>query len=96
VGLAWNRERVTIAVADDGRDARTPPTASTGPSASTVPPGPPGYGLIGMRERATAVGGDLSAGRRPEGGFLVTTHLPLPPAKDPTPTTDDGEAGDVP
>ena len=96
VGLAWNRERVTIAVADDGRGARTPPTASTGPSASTVPPGPPGYGLIGMRERATAVGGELSAGRRPEGGFLVTTHLPLPPAKDPTPPTDDGEAGDVP
>ena len=44
----------------------------------------PGYGLIGMRERATAVGGHLSAGRRPEGGFLVSAQLPLPPAKDPT------------
>ncbi|MGY0064052.1 sensor histidine kinase [Streptomyces sp. LZ34] len=88
VRLAWNRDRVTIAVADDGRGARTAPTASTGPSASTVPDRPPGYGLIGMRERATAVGGHLSAGRRPEGGFLVSTQLPLPPAKDTARRTD--------
>ncbi|MEU8874158.1 histidine kinase [Streptomyces javensis] len=88
VHLAWNRDRVTITVADDGRGARTAPTA-TGPNASTVPDRPSGYGLIGMRERATAVGGHLSAGRRPEGGFLVSTELPLPPAKD-------REAGDAP
>ncbi|WP_413806028.1 sensor histidine kinase [Streptomyces sp. OE57] len=87
VRLVWSRDRVTITVADDGGGARTARTAatgrggSTGPSASTVPERPPGYGLIGMRERATAVGGHLSAGRRPEGGFLVSTQLPLPPAK---------------
>ncbi|MFI0779506.1 sensor histidine kinase [Streptomyces sp. NPDC021212] len=100
VRLAWNRDRLTITVADDGDGARTVP------SASTVPDRPPGYGLIGMRERATAVGGHLSAGKRPEGGFLVSTELPLPPAKDATrrddgaTTTDgrtgDGEAGDAP
>lgn len=90
VRLAWSRDRVTITVADDGGDARTAPTASTGASASTGPSGstaadrPPGFGLIGMRERATAVGGQLSAGRRPEGGFLVSTQLPLPPIKDAT------------
>lgn len=92
VHLAWNRDRVTVTVADDGGGARTAPTASTGPSptastgpsAATAPDRPPGYGLIGMRERATAVGGHLSAGRRPEGGFLVSTQLPLPPAKDTT------------
>jgi signal transduction histidine kinase len=88
VHLVWNRDRVTITVADDGRDARTPPTPSTKPSASTAPDRPPGYGLIGMRERAAAVGGDLSAGKRPEGGFLVSTQLPLPPAKDSTRRTD--------
>jgi signal transduction histidine kinase len=88
VRLAWNRDRVTITVADDGGGARTAPTASTGPSASTLADRPPGYGLIGMRERATAVGGHLSAGRRPEGGFLVSTRLPLPPAKDTTRSTD--------
>lgn len=105
VGLAWDRDRLTVTVADEGGGAA--PAAST---AATVPGRPPGYGLIGMRERATAVGGSLSAGRRPEGGFLVSTQLPLPAAKDTTrrtdgaPTsegrsgrgrTDDGEAGDA-
>ncbi|MFE3587343.1 sensor histidine kinase [Streptomyces niveus] len=69
VQLAWNRDRVTITVADDGEGA------------VAVPGRPPGYGLIGMRERATAAGGQLSAGRRPEGGFLVSAELPLPPAR---------------
>lgn len=102
VRLAWDRDRVTITVADDGGgDARTAPSASTGsstssgPNASTGSDRPPGYGLIGMRERATAVGGHLSAGRRPEGGFLVSTQLPLSPVKGTT-RTGDGEAGDTP
>ncbi|MFG3295283.1 sensor histidine kinase [Streptomyces sp. NPDC048179] len=112
VGFVWNRDHVTITVADDGGGAaaRTTPTASPipnrppaspapdRPTASPVPDRPPGYGLIGMRERATAVGGQLSAGRRPEGGFLVSTHLPLPPARDTTRaacgTTDDGATDD--
>ncbi|MFF2943929.1 sensor histidine kinase [Streptomyces niveus] len=75
VHLAWNRDRVTITVADDGEGA-------TGrPGAVAVPGRSAGYGLIGMRERATAAGGQLSAGRRPEGGFLVSAELPLPPAR---------------
>ncbi|MCC5036329.1 histidine kinase [Streptomyces sp. WAC 00631] len=94
VRLGWNRDRVTITVADDGGGARTAPNASTGPRASTEPSGstvpdrPPGYGLIGMRERATAVGGKLSAGRRPEGGFLVSAQLPLPSVRDTTRRSD--------
>lgn len=100
VRLAWNRDRVTITVADDGGGARPASAAPTGPSVSTVPDRPPGYGLIGMRERATAVGGRLSAGRRPEGGFLVSTQLPLPPAKEATRMSDEatsgGDAGDAP
>lgn len=69
VGLTWRRDRVLITVANDGRRA-SPPAA-----------GAPGFGLIGMRERATAVGGRLSAGPRPEGGFVVSVELPFPARK---------------
>jgi signal transduction histidine kinase len=37
-----------------------------------------GYGLIGMRERVSLLGGEFSAGPRPDGGFRVTARLPLP------------------
>ena len=37
-----------------------------------------GYGITGMRERATLLDGDFSAGPRPGGGFRVTARLPLP------------------
>ena len=62
VSLRYAPDSVTITVANDG----------------CVPGGPPGTGngLRGMRERATAAGGELEAGPRPEGGFLVTAKLP--------------------
>jgi signal transduction histidine kinase len=101
VRLAWNRDRVTITVADDGASARTDDRAGarTAPDAPAAPDRQPGYGLIGMRERATAVGGRLSAGRRPEGGFLVSSELPLPPARDTARRAEEPEgpaAGDPP
>jgi signal transduction histidine kinase len=34
-------------------------------------------GIRGMRERAEALGGELAAGPRPEGGFRVRARLPL-------------------
>jgi signal transduction histidine kinase len=37
-----------------------------------------GHGLLGMRERALAVGGTFSAGPGPDGGFQIRTVLPLP------------------
>ncbi|WP_147942448.1 sensor histidine kinase [Microbispora hainanensis] len=69
VGLAWTRDLVTLTITDDGPGDHTIP----GPSA-----GSGGYGLIGIRERVTAVGGRLVAGRRPEGGFRVVAELPRP------------------
>ncbi|MEU8120703.1 histidine kinase [Spirillospora sp. NPDC049024] len=39
--------------------------------------GPAGHGLLGMRERAAAAGGDLRTGPGPGGGFLVEAVLPL-------------------
>ncbi|MFI6344207.1 sensor histidine kinase [Streptomyces sp. NPDC050560] len=106
VRLAWNRDRVTLTVTDDGGSSGRRPTAPASADATTAPdaPGrasahpaaerPPGYGLIGMRERATAVGGHLRAGSRPEGGFLVTAELPLPPARDTPPSADTTAATD--
>ncbi|MDO9457084.1 sensor histidine kinase [Nocardioides sp.] len=87
VGLTWSRDRLTITVVDDGVGRRT---ASAGPDR------PPGYGLIGMRERATAVGGRLSAGPRADVGFLVSADLPLPPTRDPARTSDGATAGGAP
>jgi signal transduction histidine kinase len=46
-----------------------------GPS-SDEPPGSGGHGLAGMRERAAMVGGRLSTGPAPLGGFLVEAVLP--------------------
>ncbi|MEU4876466.1 sensor histidine kinase [Streptomyces sp. NPDC021608] len=63
--LAYGPHALRVTVTDDGR-----PGAVRG--AGT------GHGLIGMRERATAVGGTVSAGPGPEGGFRVVADLPLP------------------
>ncbi|WP_243718297.1 histidine kinase [Actinomadura sp. 7K534] len=52
---------VVIEVADDGR----------GPAAGAA-----GSGVHGMRERARALGGELTAGPGPGGGFLVRARLP--------------------
>src|SRR3954464_9568122 len=38
-----------------------------------------GNGIVGMRERAIALGGSVPAGPRPGGPFLVAAHLPRQP-----------------
>ncbi|BCB88184.1 sensor histidine kinase [Phytohabitans suffuscus] len=47
--------------------------------AQPVAPSPQaaGHGIIGMRERATLLGGTLETGPRPEGGFRVSARLPV-------------------
>ncbi|MFC3502950.1 sensor histidine kinase [Micromonospora krabiensis] len=50
----------------------------------TGTPGPPGNGILGMGERARALGGSLTTGPGPDGGFHVRARLPLRP--DPVPT----------
>jgi signal transduction histidine kinase len=63
---------VELQYADDGLRLRI---RDNGPG---PPPAPPagGHGLVGMRERAGAVAGELCTGAAPGGGFLVTARLP--------------------
>ena len=44
-----------------------------------------GRGIVGMRERAALLGGELTAGPRQGGGFQVQARLPLPPDQVVTP-----------
>ncbi|MFH7323854.1 sensor histidine kinase [Aeromicrobium sp. JJY06] len=57
-------DAVRLRVSDDGR---------TEPG---LPP-EPGFGLLGMAERAQLLGGSLTAGPGPEGGWVVEAALPL-------------------
>ncbi|GGV49056.1 sensor histidine kinase [Streptomyces spectabilis] len=56
-----------VSVTDDGTGAAAPPAARAAP----------GFGIIGMRERARSVGGTLEAGPRDGRGFEVVAELPL-------------------
>ncbi|MGW5920923.1 sensor histidine kinase [Nocardia fluminea] len=53
---------------------------NTRPTGTVVRSGIGGNGIIGMRERAHALGGALTAGPRPSGGFRVAARLPARPA----------------
>jgi signal transduction histidine kinase len=65
VTIGCEQDAVTIEVTDDG-------TAKPGPGALAD-----GHGLAGMRERAAVFGGELAAGPRPGGGYVVRVRLPL-------------------
>lgn len=61
VSVGRDGDRLTVEVVDDG-------TTADGPG--------DGFGLIGMRERAAAVGGRMEAGPVPGGGWRVRAQLP--------------------
>lgn len=66
---------------------RTPATrAEDGPGIGTGT----GHGLIGIRERATALGGTVTAGPESTGGYRVQAELPLAPAASPETTVEEG------
>ena len=48
-----------------------------GPASSSGTERGPGHGLTGMRERVALLGGSLSAGPAPDGGYVVAAVLPL-------------------
>ena len=59
-----------------GTDGGGPPDPGR-PAGDGAQPARGGHGLTGMAERAAAVGGKVTAGLRPEGGFEVAARLPL-------------------
>jgi two-component system sensor histidine kinase DesK len=53
-----------VEISDDGAGPTVDPSAGVG------------HGLSGLRERASAAGGTLTIGRRPEGGFTLRVSVP--------------------
>jgi signal transduction histidine kinase len=69
--VAHGQSELTITVIDDG------------PGPPPQEPGATGLGIVGMRERAAMLNGQLTGSPRPEGGFAVVARLPAlarPPA----------------
>jgi signal transduction histidine kinase len=64
VSVVADEQAIRLTVDDDGDVATF--DASTGS----------GFGLVGMAERASLLGGSLVAGPRPSGGWGVTAVLP--------------------
>ncbi|WP_234589154.1 sensor histidine kinase [Micromonospora sp. MH99] len=64
--LSYSADALTVSITDDGRGNRA------------FGAGVPGYGIVGMRERARACGGTLRTGPASDShGFTVTATLPL-------------------
>jgi signal transduction histidine kinase len=71
VYLHYRPGTLSIQVDDDGKGLVTSTRAGNG-----ARPSGPGLGLVGMRERVSALGGRLQAGPRDAGGFRVRAELP--------------------
>src|SRR6266536_2402253 len=68
VSIRYGPSDLEVRVADDGRG----PCEGAGPAGG-------GRGIVGMRERAALLSGELAAGPGPDGGFQVWARLPLEP-----------------
>jgi signal transduction histidine kinase len=84
VWLSYQPDGIIVKITDDGPPAAAAKPAGVGPVAAGAAGGVGavgavgvGHGITGMRERAAAVGGELTAGPLPRRGFQVTARLPL-------------------
>jgi signal transduction histidine kinase len=64
VVVGYAPDAVVLEVTDQGRGTVAPRSVA-------------GRGIVGMRERAAALGGKLEAGPGPDGGFRVRAELPV-------------------
>ncbi len=83
VALDYGTDVLGVRVTDEGaRDASGDGAGGPPPPAGSVngSSADPGRGIVGMRERCGLLGGELTAGPRPCGGFEVNARLPLAPA----------------
>lgn len=71
---ARNATHVVVCVIEDDQLVRVR-VYDDGATTTTGQP-TPGFGLLGMTERVSLLGGVLSAGPRPEGGWSVDAMLP--------------------
>lgn len=71
VTIIHQRSRIDIEVRDDGLG-----TTPAGPHSGIIRQTGTGYGLAGMAERVTAMGGVLTAGPGPDGGWIVHAAIP--------------------
>jgi len=72
VRLDYREAELVAEVANAG-----PPMPAAAPAVTSVPGS--GRGLLGLRERVALYGGELDAGSRPRGGWLVRARLPVDP-----------------
>jgi signal transduction histidine kinase len=76
VRISYDDKQLTLAVEDYGH----------GGSSSLA--GSDGSGIAGMTERARALGGELTAQQRPQGGFAVCARLPFDDVDEPMKRSD--------
>jgi signal transduction histidine kinase len=81
VELHYERNFLVLRIRDNGPGPPVSPP-SAGPSSSPAADAGAGHGLVGMGERAAAVGGELRTGAAPGNGFVVEARLPTM-ARDP-------------
>ncbi|WP_406183842.1 sensor histidine kinase [Streptomyces sp. NBC_01006] len=67
VGIAYGPRELHLCIANSAPTRPAPPSHGAG------------HGLLGMRERAGMLGGELAAGPRPGGGYEVSAVLPMDP-----------------
>ncbi|MEV6578209.1 sensor histidine kinase [Streptomyces sp. NPDC051582] len=67
VGIAYGPRELHLCIANSAPTRPAPPSHGAG------------HGLLGMRERAGMLGGELAAGPRPDGGYEVSAVLPMDP-----------------